>query len=248
MRRERDDHLPPGGERELLVELGHVPVMTNAIGVKALRDFREQHGLLGRAPCARHARLGIDDNFVELDRLVLDQRNERQLRAGRVAAGIGDQPRLPDLAPVNFGQTVDGLLLQLRRVMLVAVPFRVGRGIRQAKVGRQIDHLGRWRLRQQILDDLLRRRVRQGAERNVQRGASPVDAIDRDKLRQRKRRELRKHIAHRLAGAALGGQQHDLGARVAQQHAHQLAPGIARGPQHADLRFCGHESILIQKS
>jgi hypothetical protein len=35
---------------------------------------------------------------------------------------------------------------------------------------------------------------------------------------------------------------------MAQQHAHQLASRITRGPKYTDLRFCGHESILIQKS
>ena len=141
MRRECHNDLPPGGERELLVELGHVPVMAHAIGMKAFRNFREQHGLFRGTPRTRHARLGIDDNLVKFDRLVLDQRNERQLRACRVAAGIGDQPRLPDLAPVNFGQTVNRFLLQLRRVMFVAIPFRIGGGIRQAKVCRQVDDL-----------------------------------------------------------------------------------------------------------
>jgi hypothetical protein len=57
-----------------------------------------------------------------------------------------------------------------------------------------------------------------------------------------------KHIPHRLARTALGREQNDLGTRVAQQHAHKLAPGVARGAQNTDLRFRGHESILIQKS
>src|SRR5262245_22461321 len=74
MRRERYDQLSAGGERKLLVELGHVPMMTNAIGVEALRNLREEHGLPGGAPCSGHAGLGIDHNLVELDRLVLDER------------------------------------------------------------------------------------------------------------------------------------------------------------------------------
>src|SRR4029079_17146164 len=50
VRRERDDHLPPGGERKFLVELGHVPVVANAVSVKTLRDFGKEHSLLGGAP------------------------------------------------------------------------------------------------------------------------------------------------------------------------------------------------------
>src|SRR5580765_4203778 len=127
MRGEGDNDFPLCRSRELLVELSHVTVMPYTVGVKAFRDFREQHCFFGRSPCARHARLGIDDNFIELDRLVLDQWNEWQLRAGRVATGIGHQSRVPDLATMDFGETVNGFLLQLGRMMLMAVPFRVGR-------------------------------------------------------------------------------------------------------------------------
>src|SRR5262245_49613357 len=73
---ECNDHLSPGGKRELLVELGHVPVMTNTIGVKTFGNLGKEHRLLGRAPCSGHAGLRIDDNFVQLDSLVLDQRDK----------------------------------------------------------------------------------------------------------------------------------------------------------------------------
>ena len=46
-----------------------------------------------------------------------------------------------------------------------------------------------------------------------------------------------KHCPHLLAGAALGGEQHDVGAGMAQQHPHQLRAGIAGGAEDADLRF-----------
>ncbi len=220
--------------------------MPHAVGVEAFRHFREQHGLLGRPPCAGHARLGVDHDLVEIDGLGLDQRDQRQLRAGCVAAGIGHQPRVSDLAPVDFGEAIDRFLLQLGRVMLVAVPFGVSRRIGQPEIGRQVDHLGRRRLRQQFLDHLLRGGMRQRAERDVEAGCGPVEPFDGDQLRQLERRELREHVAHRLAGAALGGEQHDLAARVPQQHPHQLRAGIAGGAEHADFRFGGHESILIQ--
>ena len=41
----------------------------------------------------------------------LNQRRQGQLRAGGVAARIGDQPRLADVAPVDLDQAVDRLLL-----------------------------------------------------------------------------------------------------------------------------------------
>ena len=103
-----------------------------------------------------------------------------KLGAGRVAAGIGDQPRLLDLVAVDLDQAVDRLRLQLRRVMLVAVPARIGGGVGEPEIGGQIDHLGLRRLRQQIcLITFCVVRVRQRAEDEIEPGARPVDAVDR---------------------------------------------------------------------
>ena len=130
--------------------------------------------------------------------------------------------------------------------MLMAVPARIGGVVAEPKIGRQIDHLGRRRLRQQLLHHLLRGGVRQRAERDVEPRLSPVEPFDGDQLRQIVGRELREYVAHRLAGAALGGEQHDVGARVAQQHAHKFCAGITGGAEYADFRFGGHLTILIQ--
>ena len=191
MRREGDDHLAAGGQRKLLVEFGHVAVMADAIGVEALRHFREQHRLLRRPPAPVMPDLASIDDLVGLDRLGLEQRDQRQLRAGGVAARIGDQPRLLDLAPIDLDEAVDRLLLQLGRVMLVAVPLRVGRRIGEPEVGRQIDHLGRRRLCQKILHHLLRGRMRQRAERP-----------DRDWRRAQSTPSMRQAAAARTARTA----------------------------------------------
>ena len=172
MRREAHDHLAARRLGELLVELGHVPVVADAVGVNAFGHLREQHLLLGRPPRAGHAGLGIDDDLVGIDRPRAEQRNERKLRAGGVAAGIGDEPRPLDRVAVELDQPVDCLFLQLGRVMLVAVPARIGGRISEAEVGGEIDHLGLRRRGEQLLDHLLRGRMRQGAEREVERRPS----------------------------------------------------------------------------
>src|SRR5215475_4981751 len=246
MGREGNEHLPLGRQRELLVKLRHMPVVAHAIGIEALGNFRKQHAFPGGATCAGHARLCIDDNFVELNRFVLDQRYYRQLRARCVASGIGDQPRVLDLAPMDLSQAVNGLLLQFWRVMLVPVPYRVSRGVSEAKISREVDDFGRGRFLQQLLDHLLRRGMRQGTESNVESETAPVQTFDCYKLWQREGRELREHVPHRLAGAALCREQRDFGARMAEQYAHKLPPGIARSSQNPDLRFYGHQSIPIQ--
>src|SRR5262249_14493681 len=128
--------------------------------------------------------------------------------------------------------------------MLVAIPFRVCRAVRQAKVSREVDNLRCRRLLQQLPDYLLRSRMRQGAERDLESHIGPINTVDRDKLWQREWREMRKYLAHRLAGTALGRQQSNLGARVTQQHAHKLAAGVTGGAQHTDLRFVSHGSSL----
>ena len=90
MRREADDDVAPRSLGKFLIELGHVAVMAHAIGMEALRDFREQHFLFRRPPRPGHARFGVDHDLVGIDGLRAQERDEGQLRAGRVAAGIGD--------------------------------------------------------------------------------------------------------------------------------------------------------------
>jgi len=50
VRREADDDLAPGGPGEFLVELGHVTVMPDTIGMEAFRHLREQHFLFRPLP------------------------------------------------------------------------------------------------------------------------------------------------------------------------------------------------------
>src|SRR5262249_13152168 len=99
-------------------------------------------------------------------------------------------------------------------MVLVSIPVRIGVGIGKAKVCGEVDYLGARGTREQRLDHPLRRRMRQRAEGKIQRGFIPVDALDRQKLRQRIGRELRKYLTHVLAGAALGGEQRNLDARM----------------------------------
>ncbi len=62
---------PPGGQGEFLIELGHMAMVADAIGMDALGHFRKQHFLFGRPARSRHARLGVDDDLVGIDGLAL---------------------------------------------------------------------------------------------------------------------------------------------------------------------------------
>ncbi len=111
VRREARHHLAAGGLGEFLVELGHMAMAADAVGMEALGDLREQHLLLRRPARPGHAGLGVDHDLVGVDGLGAQQWNKRELRAARVAAGIGHQLRPLDLLPIDLDQPVDRLLL-----------------------------------------------------------------------------------------------------------------------------------------
>ena len=166
---------------------------------------------------------------VGLDQLVAQERNERQLRRRRVAARIGDQPGGADRVAIVLGQAIDRLLLQLQRLMRMAVVLRIELRVAQPEVGREVDHL---RAARQRLDDHLGGRVRQAAEHDVQAG--DVDVLDLHQRRQVVDGELREHFPDRLAGLALGGELPDLGTWMVAQQAEQLRPGVPAGTQYPD--------------
>ena len=74
----------------------------------------------------------------------------------------------------------------------------------------------------------------QGAEDEIEAGGGPVDALDRLQPGQSERRELRKHLAHLLPGAAIGSEQRELGPGMADQEPHELRAGITGRAEHAD--------------
>ena len=169
--------------------------------------------------------------------LALKQRNERQQRRGRVAAGAGGKAgRLQLLAGV-LGQAVHSLFLKLQRGVRVAVPLFVGGGVAQAEVGGKVDHLGRVRTVEDLLDDLLAGGVRQAAEHGVDR--AEVDGLGRHQIGQRIGLEVRPHRIDRLAGLAFARQCHDLDLRMGEGKADEVRARVAGGAQHRDLQL-GH--------
>jgi len=98
----------------------------------------------------------------------------------------------------------------------------------------------------QIRDHFLRSAVRQRAEGEIESERLPIGAFDGRECRQRVRRKLRKHLRHRLAGAAIGGKQRDLDARMSDQQPKEFSAGVAGGTEDSDFRFllCGHDRPL----
>ena len=106
---------------QALLDLGRVAVAGDAVGVHPLGHLGVERALLRRAARAGNPRLRVDDDPPGVDLPRRDQRDQRQLRGGRVAAGVGDEARVRDRRAVDLGEAVDRLGLKLGREMGVAV-------------------------------------------------------------------------------------------------------------------------------
>ena len=62
----------------------------------------------------------------------------------------------------------------------------------------------------------------------------PVDLLPGDQLRQVEHEEMRKHLAHRLAGMRVRGQRDDLDVRMPGGEADEVGARIARCAENAD--------------
>ena len=109
-------------------------VAADAVGLHALVDLAEHHVGLGVAAGARDAALGVDDEVA--DEPGPGERREGEERRRRVAAGRADDgprrgPQRLELRAMELRQAVDGVVEELRRGVLEAVPARVVGGVRE---------------------------------------------------------------------------------------------------------------------
>ncbi len=97
--------------------VGHfrrVPVREQAVGAEIFVHFDEVQFALRFLARARRAGLAIaDDAALERDPARFHQRPQAENHARRIAAGIGDQPRVRQLIGVQLRQTVNGLFRQI---------------------------------------------------------------------------------------------------------------------------------------
>mmetsp|Transcript_31527 Transcript_31527/g.102723 ORF Transcript_31527/g.102723 Transcript_31527/m.102723 type:complete len:366 (-) Transcript_31527:55-1152(-) len=231
--REGDAHRRARGVAQALLNLRHVPVPRHAVRVQPFRHFAVQESLLGRAPRARDARLGVDDEVLRLDEPSLEERHERELDRGGVAPRVGHHPRLRHRRARHLRQPVHHLLLQLHRRVLAPVPLGVHRWIPQPKVRRKVHHLDALRKRRH---NLLRSAVREAAK-------GGVDVVPRDVANLHERRdvphaprEVRVDALERTARAALRRQRRNLHTGVLRQQPHHLRPRVPGGAEHGHLR------------
>jgi len=122
------------------LDLDHVPVRADRVGLEVLVPLGEVVLRLGLAPGTAHAAGGIHDHLVWINQPGLQQRQDPQGRGCRIAARIGDQPGAADLLAVQLRQAVNGVGQILQVGMLLVVPlFVVGR-LLQPIVGGEVNH------------------------------------------------------------------------------------------------------------
>src|SRR6185437_13784650 len=168
-----------------------------------------------------------------IDEAGFDERHQRQQHRRRVTAGTGDETRGGDLLSVKLRQPVDCLPLQLRCAMVVAIPLRIGCPIAEPEIGRHVEHLDQGIDLQHGGDDLLRGAMRKPAEDDVD--PTPIDLFPCSQHGQIERKEMRKHVRHRLAHMGIGGERGNLDVRMPRQQPHSVRTGIAGRAEDSDL-------------
>ncbi len=93
-----------------LLHLRQVAVgAANLVGAVVVGHLHEVAGLGRRAARAADAGGAIGDDRPGQGHVAAQQRPQGQQDAGRVAAGVGHQPRPRQFCPVDLGQAIDGL-------------------------------------------------------------------------------------------------------------------------------------------
>ena len=173
----RDGHTC--GDADFLVDLRGMTVHGDGIGRQPFACLGEQRILFQSAPGASDAGFGVDDEIMRVDEAGFHERHQREQHRCRIAAGARHQPRGGDLFPVQLCQSIDRLALQIRCAMRMAIPLRVHRLITQAEIRGHIQDIDRGIGLQHGRDDLLRRAVRQSAERQRRAWSSRPSPIPR---------------------------------------------------------------------
>ena len=229
MGRETDRDRPPRRPGEALLDLRRVPVGAHPVGVDALAHLGEQGALREPAAGAADPRLGVDDDVLGDDPAGLDQGHQRQQGGGGIAARTGHQARPGDGVAGQFAEAVDRILLQRRRPVGVAVPAGVGVFVGEPEIGRKVDHLETGRERR---DDVLRGPVGQAAKHHVD--GVPVHPVEGHQIGQGGARQVGKDRSEGFPGLAVGGEDADLGPRMAHQEPHQFGARVSAGADDGD--------------
>jgi hypothetical protein len=138
VRRKRNCKLASQKLAQLLLDLRRVAVFAQTVRGDRFVGFAKMRRLSEFAPGSRNTGFGIDDDGLRIRPVLLHERSQRQNCAGRVAPRIGHQLRFLYFVPMQFRQSVNRLLddlrIEVRRLVPVAVYLRIVQSIISAEV------------------------------------------------------------------------------------------------------------------
>ena len=102
MRGEADDQVFPGCNAELILNFRCVAVGGCAVCLDVLVDLAEQVIGFCTPACTGYAGFGIYDDGGRVKKSFFQEGIDAQDRAGGVAAGIGYEPCVSNLVPIDF--------------------------------------------------------------------------------------------------------------------------------------------------
>ena len=141
-------------EPETLADLRLVPMLSHPVRLEIAVQFCEGPRKVGFFSRAGDAALRVTDHrLFAIDGV--SQRPQREKNGCRIAAGIGNQPCVLQLAIAPLGQAINGFIEQRRPLMGEAVPRRIKSRIVEAKGTGKIDD-------PQSVIDQLRRELNRG--------------------------------------------------------------------------------------
>src|SRR6476469_730852 len=206
--------------RQLLFDLGPVPMPLSLVGEGVLVHRDVAHRVAAAAAGTGDALLGVDDDVGQ--QAALGERRQGQHAGGRVAARRGDKFGVAQLLAVELAEAVDGAPEQLGRAVL-AVPALVGRQVAQAEVGGEVDDE-----RAEAAQRRDRRRrgaVRVGDDRRV----DLLDLVEVELAQLERHPVARVEAVEPLAGVAARGDRDQLQLRVAPDDLRRQGAGEAGG-------------------
>jgi hypothetical protein len=170
----------------------------------------------------------IDDQAGGIDQPRIDQRLARQDRRRRVASRRRDAGRAPNRVACDLGNAVGEAGQEFGRFGRFPVPACIIIRVAQPEIRAQVDE--RHAARDDGRGDTLRRAVGQRREHQVAL-VQQVSVERLDPLLRVGNRQMRMHVAHGVARAAVADQRTGAQRRVRVQQPQQLAADVPRRAQ-----------------